>query len=725
MPTKQFRTIVDALNIRSAPRNGDDTKTGLQLKFGDLITVETDTRVEAEGSLWIKHERGWSVERPLDGRAMYLTDAVTPREKLFGINIDPNNPKATASADRLYGVGWVRFVFHVESRRETVEQAFAFFDPVIRAYSQAGVKILLILLQDTFGGNAPWLGNNDWRQFARGFGERAGVIARRYRGQVAAYQVWNEGDVSGAPTSIFVRPEDYAAILLATAQAISQADPAALVVTGGLASPTDNAIEYLKAVRTASGGIIPADGIAVHPYGQIPPDPSAEPFPLWNTGSIKRTLQKFSDNFPAMPVWITEFGVPRVDVANREYWGPIANYMGKTVSYLRQQFHHQLAAIIWFAWGDDMDRAGITDYEQRPKGAQYTQFFQSTFADTPTLTRTVTPFDNKLMAAQLSADLLTESTIGSVASRLGNVGFTSLLMRTSAGTSWQGRTDLKKTLAISSPSDLARWASELARVRCELHAWHQVQARSVVEITNELNLITQIAVSPGVNAVVLDLDMSFGPKNSTAIRNFMVPLRRNLPQPYHIALSFEATPTFFQNVTLSDWFPFINSWHPRVTLSTAGGQNPLVLLNAACNALRPFRKPIIPMFKIETSGAASSATLRLAARFAFDSHGCQGLSFWHLGTLGTPEYDAMKSLSVPYLAGTSTRPPLGAMTVQAGSPLRVRTVPNTNGDILGQLIPGQTVNIIEKRILGGIEWVRHETGWSAARNTSTGEAYLV
>ena len=36
---------------------------------------------------------------------------------------------------------------------------------------------------------------------------------------------------------------------------------------------------------------------------------------------------------------------------------------------------------------------------------------------------------------------------------------------------------------------------ELSRERLDMHAWHQVQARSVVEITNEINLITQIVVT--------------------------------------------------------------------------------------------------------------------------------------------------------------------------------------------------------------------------------------
>ncbi|MBX3085838.1 MAG: hypothetical protein KF716_29640 [Anaerolineae bacterium] len=731
MATKQLRCIAEALNIRSSPRMGSDNKTGDQLKFSEIITVDLDSRKEADGVVWLKHDRGWSVERSLDNRQLYLVDALTPRERVFGINIDPNNPKGNPPADRLFGAGWVRFVFHVNSRHQTLEQVYTFYDPIIRSYAQTGTRILLILLQDTFWGNGPWDAgsNGDWRLYARGFGERAGQIARHYRGQVTAYQIWNEEDVSGQPTSIFVNPQNYALILLSAVQAIAQADPSAQVITGGLAAATDASIEYMKQVRTALGGVLPVDGIAIHPYGQTASVPDAEPFPDFSRGLLKRTLIKFADTFLGYPIWITEFGVPRVNVSDKSLWPNIARYMDKTIDYIRAEFNHLVPAFIWFAWSDDMDNAGIVSNDQQPKGEIFTQFFNNVLSDYPNVTKSPTPFDGKVTLAYLNGGTVSENSITELAERISSsapsVG--SILVRTSLGTTWQGRSDSKRNMAINAPADLARWSTELSRERLDLHAWHQVQARSVVEITNEINLITQIALSPGVSCVVLDLDATLGPRNSTAIRNFMVPLRRNLPPPYHIGLSFDGRPEFLQNITFSEWYPFLNSWHPRITIPQTGAAaaNPYQYLNAVCNFLKPFRKPILPMISLEpVSGRPIPAEqVRLVAQAAFDVHNCQGISFWRLGLFGTGEYDAIRSINVSMMGGYTVRAPLGTVTVKVNG-VRIRTVPSLTGDVLGQLQLNEQITVLERRVLGGFEWVRFDRGWSASRNTTTGETFM-
>ena len=235
MALKQYRCIVGQLNIRSQPRTSDEFKTGDVLTRHEVITVDDANSVDAEGFAWVKHDRGWSAERPLDGRFIFLSDAVMPKDRLWGINVDPNNPQDNPPPDRLLGVGWVRFVFHVDSRRETLEQAFAFYDPIIQAYARNRTRIILIVLQDTYWGNAPWT-NGDWAGYARSFAERLGMIARRYKGLVAAYQIWNEPDMVNQPTSISVAPDDYAVLLAELSNAVMLADPGALVLGAGMAT---------------------------------------------------------------------------------------------------------------------------------------------------------------------------------------------------------------------------------------------------------------------------------------------------------------------------------------------------------------------------------------------------------------------------------------------------------------------------------------------------------
>src|SRR5258708_49428 len=171
MSIKQFRCVTNSLAIRTQPQLGDAYKTPQLLKFGDVITVDDTTRTEAAGFIWYKHDRGWSAERSSDGKNIYLLDnSLKPKDKLWGINIDPYNPTANPSAAKLAGLGWVRFVFHASSKRQTPEQAFAYYEP----------------------------------------------------------------DLCGKPTSIFIPPQNYGPLLQAASRAVRQADPSAKVISAGL-----------------------------------------------------------------------------------------------------------------------------------------------------------------------------------------------------------------------------------------------------------------------------------------------------------------------------------------------------------------------------------------------------------------------------------------------------------------------------------------------------------
>src|SRR4051794_5233625 len=113
MPVKQYRVVADTLAIRTQPQLGDQFKTQQTLKRNDLITVNDDSRTEAAGYVWLKHDAGWSAERTSDGKTIFLLDAsLKPQNRMWGINIDPHNLAANPDPAKLTGLGWVRFVFH-------------------------------------------------------------------------------------------------------------------------------------------------------------------------------------------------------------------------------------------------------------------------------------------------------------------------------------------------------------------------------------------------------------------------------------------------------------------------------------------------------------------------------------------------------------------------------------------------------------------------------------
>lgn len=690
MAIRQYRCIVRELNIRSQPRNGDQYKTGEALRRHEIITAEEERRVDQDGFTWVLHDRGWSAERSLDGKSVFLSDAILPRDRILGINIDPNNPRANPSPQRLTGVGWVRFVLHVDSRRETLEQAFAFYDPYIKGYAAAGTRILLILLQDMYVGNMPWV-RGDWATYASGFAERAGLVARRYRGIVSAYQIWNENDIRDAPTSHYVAPSDYALLLNASVRAITQNDPGAMIISGGLASDISAAVQYMRDVRTALEGMLPIDGIGIHPYGHVPPDPDASPFEGWATGSLDNALHQFTDNFPGIPLWITEIGVARVDTKNQSYWPRIANYMEKTVAFVRGTDSYAVPTLIWFAWGDSMDQAGIVDEDQAPKGPIYKAFFQAVHTDYPSHIRpAMTPFDGKVAITHVSGEWAPEQsitrTVPDMAKRikkaLPNVG--ELILKGTQGTSWlpvQGGIP-----GVAGPGDLALWALEMGRYRIQLHAWHELVGS---DFTSEINLIVQLSRTPGVASIVLDLNpQTLKVKTGTVIRNFMISLRRTLPAGYPLGVSFDGRPQQFAAVALPEWYPFITSWHPKIFHLDFGGavQGPTPYLTALFSALRPYPKAILPMFQVVPPDQT-----RQAIRFATENHGTPGVAFWRLSTIlatTSPEtLAAIQGAYIPWLAGHVPAQILGTVIVRTTTPLNVRAVPATDAPVLlGELV---------------------------------------
>ncbi len=714
MALRQYRCIVNSLNIRSQPSTQAAFRTGQTLRRNQVIAVEDSRRVESDGYLWLNFEHGWCAARSLDGRSVFMTDGVPQRERLLGINIDPNNPSANPAPEELRGLGWVRFVLHIDSRREPPERAFAFYDPIIRAYSQSGTRILLILLQDTFLGNLPWV-NGDWARYARDFAIRAGQIAAHYRGQVAAYQIWNEGDVAGAPTSHYIKPEDYAMLLALASKAIHQADPSALVISGGLASGAASGIAYLRAVRRALNGNLPVDGIAVHPYGHVPPFPDAAPFPNY-TGSLDALMRQFTDAFPDKPIWITEIGVALVDVTNQSYWPRIANYMDKTIGFLRDTYMHALGAVIWFAWSDTMDEAGIVNARGEPKNPIFSTFFQNLHADYPIYERQNTPFANSIVLAHHAADSLPDPGAEAFVARLQAAApnVSALLLWCSEGTTWSGGTG---ALAVRNATDLSRIAEALATARLRLHAWHGLQGANP---TAEISQIVQAALANGVRSVVLDLDpQRLALRDPRSIRAFMIDLRRALPAETRIGISFDGRPAAFSAVNLMEWLPFVDSWLPKVWYAD-WGDRPAALIGQTLSALRPYRKPIVVLTQFGADG-----DMREAGRAALEpQQAAAGIGFWRLGTASAEQLAAVRGVAMPWLAGYTPTSTLGTVTVRARTPLRIRAVPNERAEVLGQLLPDEPVSVLERLSLPPLEWIRHRRGWSVARNTATGEVYL-
>jgi hypothetical protein len=110
-------------------------------------------------------------------------------------------------------------------------------DYIVDYVEDAGLKMIVRLDRQPFWSEPA---DNQWQDNGppaniQDFADYCGAVAGRYRGRIQAYQVWNEPNLSrewgGRPPN----PAEYTALLKACYEAIKAADPAAIVVTAGLA----------------------------------------------------------------------------------------------------------------------------------------------------------------------------------------------------------------------------------------------------------------------------------------------------------------------------------------------------------------------------------------------------------------------------------------------------------------------------------------------------------
>lgn len=170
------------------------------------------------------------------------------------------------------------------------------------------------------------------------FAAYAGALAARYRGQIAAYEIWNE---ENSPT--FWRPApdpaSYARLYQAARAAIHAVDPGVPVLVGGLANGTS----FLADLLAIPGFTSQVDGIAVHPYGTNPRQ------------VIDRVrdyrLELRSMGAADVPLYVTEYGWSTEPAGNPTYapateQGPFIGEVAQTL--LRSDC--DVRDVIFYAW---------------------------------------------------------------------------------------------------------------------------------------------------------------------------------------------------------------------------------------------------------------------------------------------------------------------------------------------------------------------------------------
>ncbi|HWL66684.1 MAG TPA: family 1 glycosylhydrolase [Actinomycetota bacterium] len=209
------------------------------------------------------------------------------------------------------------------------------------------------------------------------YGRIAEWAARRYRGRIEAWEVWNEPNLSD-----FFRGSaaDYAKLLKASYRRFKQGDPNAKVLMGG---PSANDTDWLERVYKA-GAAGHFDIMATHPYqgmADYPPEHPDDGNVWWltHTPAVRRLMKRFGDG--NKKIWFTEFGW-----SSHRNWKGVENwdrgvsakvqgkYLVRTLKFVAREYPY-VKKVFWYnernrKTGDKhLDNYGLLKRDLTPKPA--------------------------------------------------------------------------------------------------------------------------------------------------------------------------------------------------------------------------------------------------------------------------------------------------------------------------------------------------------------------
>jgi hypothetical protein len=143
------------------------------------------------------------------------------------------------------------------------------------------------------GGSAPPASTQDWKDFIT-------ALARRYRGTIIAYEVWNEPNAQGEDGFYNGTPERLAELAIVAAEVLRVEDPSALLLAPPMSGTSAGALDFLLRFLRAGGASV-VQGIASHSYND-PVDMDVD-----SMASLKSAVS--SAGLASLPLWTTENGI--------------------------------------------------------------------------------------------------------------------------------------------------------------------------------------------------------------------------------------------------------------------------------------------------------------------------------------------------------------------------------------------------------------------------------
>lgn len=245
----------------------------------------------------------------------------TPGGSFLGANVRLHEEPDSAAQRRLLriarqsGLGWVRQRFPwADIEPERGHYNWTPWDHLVAVVQEEGLSLIAVV--DT---SPAWARSNDlitsppddYADYAHFLGQ----LATRYRGRVAAYQIWDEPNIRPHWGPRYASPREYTALLKAAATALRTADPQAVILAGGLAPTTENTewnqsdIAFLQGMYKAGAqGFF--DALAAKPYGfWSGPEDRRVDAGILNFSRVillRETMERHGDG--QKPIWAVEMG---------------------------------------------------------------------------------------------------------------------------------------------------------------------------------------------------------------------------------------------------------------------------------------------------------------------------------------------------------------------------------------------------------------------------------
>jgi hypothetical protein len=309
----------DTLPTATATADTPDGGTGRQPPTAAIPAVAASPTPEAEST---QPASTLNLQSP-------ISNLPSPISNHFGYGVQLAEAKNMELAVK-GGFTWAKHDLNLRKDTNFLSNADNLLSDLLGKYQAKNVLLKLVVWSEGGLPDAP-RSPDEIAAFAQNAAKTAEFIRSRYNGMVTAiaYEIWNEPNLNYEWESN-PNPAEYVNLLRTASQAIRQADPQAIIVSGAPSPGGDyDDLKFLEGMY-ANGAKGLMDAVGSHPYGGPWPydrphgtDEAGNGWPYFRKAEAQRAImEKYGDL--ETEIWATEFswlaGIPNCDFGEHTKW---------------------------------------------------------------------------------------------------------------------------------------------------------------------------------------------------------------------------------------------------------------------------------------------------------------------------------------------------------------------------------------------------------------------